>query len=68
MTALNLQTFRFRCMNGDVAVVPAFDERAARAIAMEQRWGPPQFNSTWLCSEWRGRGLTLVDEAGLPCG
>lgn len=66
MSKLDIQTFRFRCMNGDIVAVPAGDERAARAIVMEKRWGPPQYNLTWACSEWRGEGLSLVDEEGLP--
>ena len=66
MAELTLQTFRFRCVNGDIAVVPAADEATARAIVMEQRWGPPQFNLTWSCSYWQGLGLSLVDEQGLP--
>ena len=59
-------TFRFRCMNGDIVTVPAQDDRTARAICMEQRWGPPQYNLTWACSEWKGLGLTSVNEEGLP--
>ena len=66
MVELNLQTFRFRGANGDVIVVPAQDEQAARSIAMEQRWGPPQYNQTWNCSRWDGLGLRLIDEQGLP--
>lgn len=68
MSKLELQTFHFRCMDGNIAVVPAGNEQAARAIVMEQRWGPPQFNLTWACSEWQGLGLTLVDEAGMSYG
>ena len=66
MTILKLETFRFRCMNGDVVSVPAADEDTARAIAMERRWGPPQFNRTWNCTEWYGHGLVMVDDQGLP--
>ena len=66
MAELNLQTFRFRGVNGDVIVVPAQDEQAARSIAMEQRHGPPQYNRTWICDRWDGLGLRLIDEQGLP--
>ena len=66
MTELNLQTYRFRCANGDIVVVPAQDEQAARSVAMEQRYGPPQYNLTWNCSKWEGLGLRLIDEQGLP--
>ena len=66
MTALELNTFRFRCINGDTMTVVAIDEQAARSVAMEQRWGPPQYNQTWNCDHWEGLGLVLIDEQGLP--
>jgi hypothetical protein len=64
MTALKLDTFHFRCMNGDIVSAPAIDETTARSIAMEQRWGPPQYNQTWHCAFWQGKGLALVDKHG----
>ena len=66
MTTLNLDTFRFRCADGDIVAVPAQDEQTARSVAMEQRWGLPQYNRTWACDRWEGRGLVLVDAVGLP--
>lgn len=65
MTALELNIFHFRCANGDIVSIPAFDERTARVIAMEQRWGPPTQNQTWKCDSWIGYGLIRVDEAGM---
>jgi len=65
MVELTLETFRFRCANGDVVAVPARDEQAARSIAMEKRWGLPQYNQTWDCTYWSGFGLRLIDEQGL---
>ena len=66
MTTLNLDTFHFRCANGDIVSVVAANEATARSVAMEQRWGPPQYNQTWSCTQWQGRGLNLVDAFGLP--
>ena len=66
MSKLDIQTFHFRCGNGDMVSVPATDEAAARSIAMERRWGPPMFNKTWVCDKWFGLGLLLVGEDGLP--
>ena len=65
MTELNLQTFRFRGTNGDVIVVPAQDEQTARAVAMEQRWGPRKFDRTFPGDQWHGLGLQLIDEQGM---
>lgn len=64
MTALNLEKFYFRCADGNIVSVVAQDEQSARSVAMEQRWGPPQFNRTWACDRWVGKGLQLVDERG----
>ena len=59
-------TFHFRRMDGDVVAVEADDEQAARAAAMEARWGPAAQNTTWRATRWEGRGLRRVDAAGMP--
>lgn len=54
-----LQSFQFRCMNGDLITVKADDESKARHFAMTERWGPP----SGIYGGWyRGRGLTLVEQ------
>ena len=56
-------TYEFRCCNGDRVSVEANTESEARAKTMENRWGPP---TGMYAPFYRGRGLTLVDERGMP--
>ena len=56
-------TYNFRCANGDIVSTEANTESEARAKTMEYRWGPP---CGMYAPFYRGRGLTLVDDRGLP--
>jgi hypothetical protein len=57
-----MQTYSFRCANGDVVSVDATDEQAARTQAMEKRWGLAVLNKTWVCNTWVGKGLMLIEQ------
>ena len=55
-----IQSFQFRCLNGDLVTVTARDESQARHFAMVERWGPPDgIYGGW----YYGKGLSLVEQA-----
>ena len=57
-----MQTYSFRCANGDVISVKADDEPKARSQAMENRWGLAMLDKTFPCDRWVGRGLDLIGQ------